>query len=95
MSTKYIKCDCCGCKIPIGSDVWVHRGYCGTYCSAECYAECYGDCETLDEELIEDNGCEVFDDEKRKEELMIEIGTLTEKLAKARFELDALRREVN
>ena len=91
MSQKYIKCDCCGRKIPIGEEVWYHRGYCGTYCSAECYADCYAEQSILDEELIEDNGCEVFDDEKRKEELMVEIGTLTEKLAKAKFELETLQ----
>ena len=90
MSQKYIKCDCCGRKIPMGSDVWVYNGYCGVYCSTECFADCYADCLTLDEELIEDNGCEVFDDEKRKEELMVEIETLTEKLAKAKFELESL-----
>ena len=88
---KYIECDCCGRKITIGEEVWLHRGYCGIYCSAECYAESYGDCETLDEELIEDSGCKVFDDEKRKKELLDEMEILTEKLTKVKFELDTLQ----
>ena len=87
MSKDYIKCDCCGRKIPMGSDVWVYNGYCGVYCSAECFADCYADCLTLDEELIEDNGCEVFNDEQRKKEL-------SHKLEKLIFEKENIEKEL-
>ena len=91
MSVKYVKCDCCGRKIPMGRDVWVYSGYCGVYCSAECFAEGWGDCLTLDEEIIEDNGCKVYDDDQRKKDLLKEIQELTEKLTKANFELESLQ----
>ena len=91
MSTKYVKCDCCGRKISMGSDIWVCDGYCGVYCSEECFAECWGDCLTLDEEIIENNGCKVYDDDQRKKDLLKEMQELTEKLAKLKFELDTLQ----
>lgn len=91
MSAKYIKCDCCGRKIPIGEEVWYHRGYCGTYCSAECYADFYAEQGILDEELAEDNGCEIYDDDQRKKDLLKEMQELTEKLTKVKFELDSLQ----
>ena len=90
MSVKYVKCDCCGRKIPMGSDVWYHRGYCGTYCSAECYADCYAEQDILDEELAEDNGCEIYDDEQQLKELEQKRARLMEELAKTQFEIDCL-----
>ena len=90
MGKNYIKCDCCGRKIPFGEIVYFHHGYCGTYCSAECYADSWGESDYLDEELVEDNGCEVFNDEQRKKDLLKEMEELSEKLAKAKFELESL-----
>ena len=91
MSQKYIICSCCGRKIPMGEEVWYHYGYCGTFCSAQCYADCYAEQDILDEELAEDNGCEIYDDEQRKIDLLKEMQELTEKLTKVKFELDTLQ----
>lgn len=90
MSKDYIKCDCCGKKIFFGETVYFYHGYCGTYCSAECFAWNWGESAELDEILVEDNGCEVFNDEQRKKDLLKEMEELSEKLAKAKFELDSL-----
>ena len=92
MSQKYIKCDCCGRKIPMGSNAWYHSYFdCGVYCSAECYADCYAEQDILDEELAKNNGCEIYDDDQRKKDLLKEMEELTEKLAKVKFELDTLQ----
>ena len=91
MGVKYIKCDCCGRKIPMGSDIWIYDGSCGVYCSKECFAESWGYCLDLDEKIIENHGCTVYDDEQRKKDLLKEMQELTEKLAKAKFELDSLQ----
>ena len=91
MSQKYIKCDCCGRKIPMGDIVCFHDGYCGVYCSAECYADSWGCYATLDEEIIKNCDCTVYDDEQRKKDLIKEMEELTEKLAKAKFELETLQ----
>lgn len=90
MSKDYIKCDCCRKKIFFGDVVFFHHGYCGTYCSAECYADSWGESGYLDEELAEDNGCEIFNDEQRRKELIKEIDKLAQQLDKARAELDNL-----
>lgn len=91
MGKDYVKCDCCGKKIFFGDVVYFHNGFCATYCSAECYADSWGDSAELDEELAKDNGCEIFNNERRKEELLKEMEELTEKLAKAKFELETLQ----
>lgn len=87
MSKDYIKCDCCGKKIFFGDVVYFHHGYCGTYCSTECYADSWGESAELDEELAEDNGCEVFNDEQRKKEL-------SHKLEKLIFEKENIEKEL-
>ena len=90
MSKDYIKCDCCGKKIFFGDVVYLHRGYCGTYCSAECYAENWGESAVLDEILAEDNGCEVYNDERRKKELQLKLEKLELEKEKAQEELNQL-----
>ena len=90
MSKDYIKCDCCGRKIPFGEIVYFHHGYCGTYCSAECYADSWGESAELDKELAENNCCEIYNDEQKREELIKEIDKLTQQLDKVRVELDNL-----
>lgn len=90
MSKDYIKCNCCGKKIFFGDVVYFHsQGH--TYCSAECYADSWGNSAELNEELAKYNGCEIFNDEKRKIVLLREMEELTEKLAKAKFELETLQ----
>lgn len=91
MSKEYIKCDCCGRKIPLGEMVYFYQGYCGVYCSAECFADSWGESMNLDEELAEDMGCEIYNDDRRKKELLKEMEELAEKLSKAKFELDTLQ----
>lgn len=87
MSKDYIKCDCCGKKIFFGDVVYFHNGYCGTYCSAECYADSWGEVAELDKELAEDNGCEVYNDEKRKKELLRKLEALEKEKLSIQFEL--------
>lgn len=90
MSKDYIKCDCCGRKIPFGEIVYFHHGYCSTYCSAECYAASWGESAELDEILAEDNGCEVFNDERRKKELSLKLEKLTFEKENIEKELEEL-----
>ena len=90
MSKDYIKCDCCGKKIPFGEIVYFHSGYCGVYCSAECYADSWGDSAELDEILAEDNGCEIFNDERRRKELLLKLEKLEFEKEKAQEELNQL-----
>ena len=90
MSQKYIKCDCCGRKIPMGSDVWYHDGYCGIYCSQECYADSWGCYGFLDEKMVENCDCTVYDDEQQLKELEQKRARLMEELAKTQFEIDCL-----
>ena len=90
MSKDYIKCDCCGRKIPFGEIVYFHHGYCGTYCSAECYADSWAESAELDEILAEDNCCEIYNDERKRKELIKEIDKLTQQLDKVKVELDNL-----
>ena len=84
MSQKYIKCDCCGRKIPMGSEVWYHDGYCGIYCSQECYAESWGCYGFLDEKMVENCDCTVYDDEQRKKDLLKEARTICHPLKNAK-----------
>lgn len=90
MSKNYVKCDCCGKKIPFGEIVYFHQGYCGTYCSTECYADSWGESAVLDEILAEDNGCEIFNDEQRKKELQLKLEKLELEKEKAQEELNQL-----
>ena len=90
MSKDYIKCDCCGRKIPFGEMVYFHQGYCGTYCSAECYADSWGESAELDEELADDNHCEIYNDEKRKKELERALEKIAFDKAKIEQELKEL-----
>ena len=91
MNKKYIKCDCCGRKIYMNDEIWYHDGYCGVYCSQECYAESWGYYGFLDEEIVKNCDCIVYDDEQRKKDLLKEMEELTERLTKAKFELDTLQ----
>lgn len=91
MSKDYIKCDCCDKKIFFGDVVYFHhRGYCSAYCSAECYADSWGECAELDEELAKDNGCEIYNDERRKKELQLKLEKLEREKEKAQEELNQL-----
>lgn len=57
---KYVKCDTCGKSIPFNSEVIVFDGFCGVFCSGECFADAHGTYKTLDADLADNCGCEVF-----------------------------------
>lgn len=92
---KYIKCDCCGKRIPFGEEVYKFRGYAGLYCSGDCFADAYGEVQELDHELAEDCYHKVYDDEeevairKEIEKTKADIASLTAKLNGLEFDLKA------
>lgn len=59
---KYIKCDYCGKRIELGSEVYKFHGYAGLFCCAECFADSYGEAKELDTELAEDCYHKIYDD---------------------------------
>ena len=60
---KYIKCDHCGKRINFGETI-LHYDYCAVYCSDECYASETAYFGKVDEDLVYDTGCAVYDDEE-------------------------------
>lgn len=88
--TKYIKCDCCGNKINLGTEVYKFAGYAGLFCSAECFAYSYGEVHELTDELVE--GCyhTIYDDDTRKLEIKSEIDAATKKIESLLKEFAAL-----
>ena len=62
---KYIKCDNCGSKIPLGEQVVYHRMYCGIYCSDICFliaAAPDREVSTLTLDFIEKHNVEIEED---------------------------------
>lgn len=62
---KYIKCDNCGSKIPLGEQVVSHRMYCGIYCSDKCFliaAAPDREVSTLTLDFIEKHNAEIEED---------------------------------
>ena len=67
---KYIKCDNCGKRIDLGSEVYYYSGYCGLYCSAECFADSYAEVTELDEDVAENCMHTVYDDDVIKQTIV-------------------------
>lgn len=92
---KYIKCDCCGKRIPFGEEVYKFRGYAGLYCSGDCFADAYGEVQEVDGTLASDCYHKVYDDEeemtirKAIEQTKIDISNLQMKLRGLEFDLKA------
>ena len=87
---KYIECDCCGKRIEFGAEVYQLEPYCGLYCSPECFADSFADTHILNDDLVENCACTVFDDEQRKRELEEEIRKHERELENLRMQLDHL-----
>lgn len=92
---KYIKCDCCGKRIPFGADIYRIRGNAPLYCSADCFADTNAYIEELNDELAYDCWRKVYNDEEeaaiRQEILRVkaDITSLEEKLKDLEFDLKA------
>ena len=85
--TRYVLCDCCGNKIYLGSEIFEFDGYCGIYCSAECYADAHATVRILDEDEVENCGCDIFDDNAISQE----ITNIQEEILKLQNRLDELK----
>lgn len=94
---KYIKCDCCGKRIPFGEEVYKFSGYAGLFCSGDCFAHSYGEVQELDDELADDCFHTVYDDTvemaiiKEIEQTKLDIQALEMKLKGLEFDLQSYR----
>jgi hypothetical protein len=94
---KFIKCDCCGKRIPFGEEVYKFSGYAGLFCSGDCFAQSYGEVQELDDELADDCFHDVYDDEdeaalrKEIEETKVAITDLEAKLKCLEINLKAYK----
>ena len=77
MGKDYIKCERCGKKIFFGDVVYFREGHYAIYCSTECRANDLGETYAeLNRELVEDKGCQIFNDEQIKKELQLKLEKL-------------------
>lgn len=92
---KFIKCDCCGKRIPFGEEVYKFSGYAGLFCSGDCFADSYGEVQELDDELADDCFHTVHDDTvemaiiKEIEQTKLDIQALEMKLKGLEFDLQS------
>ena len=90
---KFIKCDCCSKRIPLGEEVYKFHGYAGLFCSAECFSDSYGEVQELDDELAEDCFHTIYDDSEEMairseiEKTKADIASLEAKLKGLEFDL--------
>lgn len=90
---KYIKCDGCGNKIKFGETVYNYDGRCAVYCSAECFADSYGTELVLNEYVVDNCCCKVYDDTSIRE-LKESIKRAQLELTEMQAELDMLEKEL-
>ena len=87
---RYVKCNCCGKRIYFGDDVFTYKGWCGVYCSADCFADTYSVVDELGEDVVTAKCCIVYDDDKRKRELMETMERLKREMDQCEMEFQSL-----
>ena len=90
MDQRYVKCNYCTKRIYFGTTVYRYNGYCGVYCSAKCFADKYGIETELNEDLAHNCCCTVYDDDKRKRELMETMERLKREMDQCQAEFQSL-----
>lgn len=92
---KYIKCYCCGKRIPFGEFAY-HFEYDSVYCSETCYCSATAQGGIVNEDFAYSCDCIVYDDEARREEIRkeieqtkIDISNLQMKLRGLEFDLQS------
>lgn len=90
MDKRYVKCSYCNKRIYFGEPAYRYKGYCGVCCSTRCFTSKHGLETTLDQNLAEDCCCTVFDDDKRKRELMETMERLKREMDQCQAEFQSL-----
>lgn len=90
MDQRYVKCNHCNKRIYFGEKVYRYNGYCGVCCSAKCFADRHGIETELNLNLAEACCCAVFDDDKRKRELLETMERLKREMDQCQVEFQSL-----